>query len=116
MYATVEEALGEGRAFWPDQPFLIQQVRPAHLSDFFSPSALVSQLRESMAERVGDDSIMDSRLPMEGMLPNEGPLVFSHEYFEQAMADALDGFAEMAKLDLSGLLIVESTHAYDPSR
>lgn len=115
LYTTVEDALAAGKETWPTDVFHVEQVREAKLSDFFTLSDLVSSLRERMAFLSGDDSVMDSRIVKEGMLPNEGDKVFDDPILGEAIRDTLDAFAEYSHLDLSSLLIVEDRREIRPA-
>lgn len=116
MFETVEAAAAAGKlAFeYEDgngfETFHVEHVRQAKLSDFFKLSNLVSDLRENMAEKCGDDSVMDTRYSPPDGASNEGPKVFSDPQLEGALGATLDEFAVFAELDLSALMIVEARH------
>lgn len=93
----------------------MKQVRQALLSDYFSLPDLVSSLRERMVHLSGDDSLLDTRLPGDDQLPNEGDLVFDDPALAESIGDVLDMFAGMRQLDLSALLIVEADHVIKPN-
>jgi hypothetical protein len=95
--------------------FHVEQVREAKLSDYFRVSDLVSALRERMAAISGDDSVMDTRAAVDGLLPNEGPNVFDDPVLTDAVAETLDAFAEYSHLNLTSLLIVESRLEVKPA-
>jgi hypothetical protein len=58
---------------------------------------------------------MDTRVAVDGRLPNEGPNVFDDPVLNEAMCDTLDAFAEYSHLNLSNLLIVESRLVIKPA-
>ena len=105
MFTTAEEAVGEGRAYWPEDVFYVLTVREALLSDFFNPSTLWGDLKETMAERVGDDTPFD--------VDDERKVLVAN-LFNTAVGSALDEFAMHAEIDLSNTLIVEERAEVKP--
>lgn len=89
------EAAGEGGKL----PVInIQQVRAPAMSDFFSLHVLISEMRESMAETIGnDDALSDA-----SMVQAFGAAV------EAPIRRALDQAAETVGLRLDGLIVVSS--------
>lgn len=103
LYASPEEAVAAGKDAFPGEDFKVQEVRPARLSDFYSPTKLVGDIREGMAELCGDDSVLDA-------VKEDGQPMFDHSQFNLSIQEALDNFAEDMGLDLSAINIVVRTH------
>lgn len=76
----------------------IQQVRAPVMSDFFSLYVLISDIRETMAETIGnDDALSDAAMAQAFGDAVEGPI-----------RSALDQAAESVGLRLDGLIVVSS--------
>ena len=74
--------------------FVIEEVRPAKLSDFIAADFALGDIRERMAEVIGDDSACDT----DEMRSKFGP----------AMAAAADAFAEANEIQITGWIVVRS--------
>lgn len=105
LFDTADEALTFARVLQNDdpEPFDIQQVRAATLSDFIEPSVIFGDLLEAMAAR-GIDNSWGSQLDL-----------YAHEGFADTLKALLDDPKVMAFLPEDAELgwIVEGTVHYD---
>lgn len=112
LFDTAEEAIAEGKKAFVifddhDNPtnrfenFLILEIRPATLGDFFDFRVLVGDLRERMSAKCGDDTALDK--------------VGQDAELNVALADMLNDYGN-ERLDLSPYTIeVARRGVIDPS-
>lgn len=101
--ATEDEAQAIGKDVFGGKPFYIQTVRPAKLSDFYNPSVLWGEVREQMASKCGDDSLLDS----DGM----GEL---QDMIDGNIQDMMDDCAMASAIPFDSLTFVEKERVFVP--
>lgn len=117
LFGTVEEAIAEGKKLFTifdehDNPtnrfenFIVIEVRPAVLGDFFHFPTLIGDIRERMAQTCGDDSSLDG--VDRGEVDGDGNAilvsVLQDGELETALIELLNQYGE-ERMDLSGLTI-----------
>lgn len=104
-YSTLEVALAAGREYWPEEAFLVQEVRPATLADFLVPANVVGDIREQMAAKIATDG------PLEEAISNGA---FDPEDFGAELRVFADAYAEATGLTFKGCWIIVASHEIKP--
>lgn len=104
-YSTVDLAVEAGRNYWPNEAFLVQEVRDALLSDFLVPANVLGDIREQMAAKVGSET------PLDDAITNQ---TFDGEDFAAELRVFADAYAEATGLKFEGFYIVERQHVIHP--
>lgn len=104
-YSTLDLALAAGRNYWPEEAFLIQEVRDAELADFLVPANVVGDIREQMAAKVGNDVALDEAIANQ---------TFDPEDFGAELRVFANAYAEATGLAFKGHYIVLAQHEVKP--
>lgn len=91
-----EDAIKEGED--AGQPFQLERVRQPKLSDFVTWHAVLGDIRERMAELLGDDSQLDSGDLYDAI---RGGIL------QSVMNDAMDAFCEDRGIVLEGAIVTK---------
>lgn len=104
VFEDEAQAKAQGIDVYEGLPFVIERIRPARLSDFLQFSRFWGDLREAMAQHVGDDSLLDDGHAISKIA----------DTLRLRIAEAMDSAAQELGLPVSDLTIVESRRVVLP--